>query len=163
MKKWWPLGLFVVGLSIVLMYQYQKYRVAPKIDVFALDYSDTSGKNFNLNYLKGKKILYSFWGTWCGECVMEMKKLNEIKEKEFPDVTVVAVSDEPLELTMPFIHRKKYPFVFLQFDRTFHDIGIEAIPVNFFINEKGEVTYTKVGSIDWKDPSEVAFAKENLK
>jgi peroxiredoxin len=162
-KKWWPLILFIVGLSIVLLYQYQKYRVEPGVDVFSLNYVDTAGKPVNLNIYKGKKMIFSFWGTWCGECLMELKQLNEVKKHDLQDVEIIAVSDEPLEVINNFIQKKKYPFTFLRFEKNIPQIGINAIPVNYLINSKGEVTYTKVGSIEWKDPSEVSFAKENLK
>lgn len=155
--------MFIIGLSIVLLYQYQKYRVAPAVDVFALNYTDTSGKAINLGVYKGKKIIFSFWGTWCGECLQELKKLNKIKESDLPGIEVIAVSDEPLETINAFIRRKKYPFTFLKFNKSFPEIGVNAIPVNYLINEKGEVTYTKVGAIDWSDNSEILFAKENLK
>jgi peroxiredoxin len=163
LKKWWPLLLIIAGIVIVLLYQYQKYRMAPTVDVFKFGYTDTAGKNVNLYNYKGKKIIYTFWGTWCGECIQELKRLNETKKNDLQDVIVIAVSDEPLEQTKPFIQRKQYPFIFLQLDRGFPQIGINAIPVNYLINEKGEVTYARVGSIDWKDPSEISFAKENLK
>jgi len=163
MKKWWPLLLFVVGLSIVLLYQYQKYRLAPGVDVFSLSYKDTSGKDVNLNVYKGKKIIFSFWGTWCGECLVELRQLNEAKKVDLFDVEVVVVSDEPIEVINAFIQRKKYPFTFLKLDKTFSDININAIPVNYLINSGGEVTYSKVGAINWRDNSVISFAKENLK
>ena len=163
MKKWWPLGLFVIGLSIVLLYQYQKYRIAPSVDVFALNYKDTSGKNVNLNIYKGKKIIFSFWGTWCGECLMEMKRLNETKKTDLFDVEVIVVSEEPLDVINAFIQRKKYPFTFLQLPKAFPEINVNAIPVNYLINTKGQVTYAKEGAIDWQDNSVISFAKENLK
>lgn len=154
--------MFVAGLSIVLLYQYQKYRVAPTVDVFSLNLVDTAGKSVNMKDFKGKKIIFSFWGTWCGECLVEMKYLNEAKKTDLFDVEVVLVSDEPMEKIIDFIQRKKYPFTFLQLDRSFPEIDINAIPVNYLINSRGEVTYTKVGSINWKDNSVISFAKESL-
>jgi hypothetical protein len=72
------------------------------------------------------------------------------------------VSDEPMEKIIDFMQRKKYPFTFLQLDKSFPEISINAIPVNYLINSRGEVTYTKVGSIDWKDNSIISFTKESL-
>lgn len=164
MKKWWPLGLFIVGLSLVLLYQYQKYRVAPTVDVFSLPCTDTAGKAFDPNTLKGQKIIYSFWGTWCGECVLEMKHLNEVMSKgELADITVVAVSDEPLEKIRAFATRKGYPFIFLRSEKEFSSLGVNAIPVNYLINPQGQVTYTKVGALNWKDHSVVAMAEGALR
>jgi peroxiredoxin len=162
-KKFWPLGLFIIGLSLVLLYQYQKYRVAPGVDVFSLSYSDTSGKEINPAIYKGKKIIFSFFATWCGECLLELKQLNETKKTELLDVEVILVSDEPLEKIISFMQRKKYPFTFLKLNKSFAEINIHAIPVNYLINTKGEVTYSKVGVLNWKDNSVISFAKENLK
>ncbi len=162
MKKWWPLLLFVVGLSLVLLYQYQKYRVAPAVDVFSLVLTDTARKTVSMKDFKGKKIIFSFWGTWCGECLAELKQLNEVKKTNLFDVEVILVSDEPMEKITTFIQRKKYPFTFLKLNKSFPEINVNAIPVNYLINSKGEVTYTKVGAINWKDNSVISFAKENL-
>jgi peroxiredoxin len=163
MKKWLPLALFIVGLSLVLLWQYQKYRVAPAVDVFALNYSDTSGKAVDLNMFKGKKIIFTFFGTWCGECVLELKQLNEAQQKVLTDVQVIVVSDEPLEKIAHFVRRKEYPFTFLKVDRDFAELGVNAIPVNYLINPAGEITYSKVGSLNWKDPSVVSVVEGNLK
>lgn len=162
MKKWWPLGIFVLGLSLVLLYQYQKYRMAPTVDVFKLNYVDTAGKAFDLNTLKGKKMIYSFFGTWCGECVLELRHLNEAKQKGLKDVEVIVVSDESIEKIAGYARKKNYPFTFLKIDRAFADLNVYAIPVNYLINSKGEVTYSKVGALKWKDQSVVSMAEGNL-
>ena len=163
MKKWWPLAVFVVGLSLVLLYQYQKYRIAPGVDVFALSYTDTAGKAVNLNTYKGKKIIYSFFGTWCGECVLELKQLNEAKKNDLKDIEVIIVSDEGLEKIKDFAQRKNYPFTFLKIDKVFAEIGVNAIPVNYLINAKGETIYKKVGGLKWKDHSVVNMTEESLR
>jgi len=157
------LALFIVGLSLVLLWQYQKYRVAPGVDVFSLAYTDTSGKAVDLKSFKGKKIIYSFFGTWCGECVLELKQLNEAKKTQLADMQVIVVSDEPLEKITRFVQRKKYPFVFLKIDKTFAELGVNAIPVNYLINAQGEVTYSKVGALNWKDNSVISMVEGVLR
>jgi len=155
--------LFLVVLSIFLLYQYQKYRIAPTVDVFKLTYTDTSGKAVDLNAYKGKKIIFSFFGIWCGECVLELKQLNEARKTNLKDIEVIVVSDEPLEKIKRFAQRKNYPFTFLKIDKLFSDLGVNAIPVNYLINLKGEVIYSKVGILNWKDNSVVSMTEESLK
>ncbi|HWY37799.1 MAG TPA: TlpA disulfide reductase family protein, partial [Bacteroidia bacterium] len=130
---------------------------------FSLTYKDTSGNDVKLDKFKGKKIIFSFWGTWCGECLIELKQLNELKKIDMFDTEVILVSDEPIEKITRFMQRKKYPFTFLQFNRPFSEIHVNAFPTNYLINSRGEVTYSKVGAINWKDNSVISFAKENLK
>ena len=162
-KKYWFLAVFVIGLSLVLLFQYQKYRVAPKADLASLSCIDTSGKAVDLTALKGRKTLLTFFATWCGDCLLEMKLLNEVKKTSLLDVDVIAISDEPMNKICSFMQKKNYPFTFLKLQTDFANIHINAIPVTYLINTKGEVVYSKVGAINWKDPSVVSFAEENLK
>ncbi|MHB8403467.1 MAG: TlpA family protein disulfide reductase [Bacteroidia bacterium] len=162
-KKFWVLGLFVVGLSLVLLYQYQKYRVAPKADLASLACIDTTGNSIDLTNLRGKKTMLTFFATWCGDCLLEMKLLNEAKKTALQDVDIIAISDEPISKITSFMHKKNYPFAFLKLQMSFSSIHINAIPVTYLINAKGEVVYSKVGAINWKDPSVIAFTEETLK
>ncbi len=162
-KKYWVIAVFVVGLSLVLLYQYDKYRVAPKADLVSLSCVDTSGKPVDLTRFKGRKTLLTFFATWCGDCLLEMKMLNEIKKNSLQDVDVIAISDERMNKICSFMQKKNYPFTFLKLQTVFANIHINAIPVTYLINTKGEVVYSKVGAINWKDPSVVSFTEERLK
>ncbi len=162
-KKFWWIAVFVVGLSLVLLFQYQKYRVAPKADLASLSCIDTSGKTVDLTQLKGKKTLLTFFATWCGDCLLEMKLLNDIKKTSLQDIDVIAISDERMNKICSFMQKKNYPFTFLKLQTAFANIHINAIPVTYLINTKGEVVYSKVGAINWKDPSVVSFTEETLK
>ncbi len=162
-KKFWWIAAFVVGLSLVLMFQYKKYRVAPKADLANLVCNDTTGKPINISSFKGKKVMLCFFATWCGDCMLEMKLLNEVKKTSLKDVEVVTISDEPMNKITAFAQRKQYPYTFLQLPIPFASIDIYAIPVTYLLNAKGEVVYSKVGAINWKDPSVVSFTEETLK
>ncbi|HXP50785.1 MAG TPA: TlpA disulfide reductase family protein [Bacteroidia bacterium] len=162
-KKFWWIAAFVVGLSLVLLFQYQKYRVAPKADLASLSCIDTSGKAVDLTQLKGRKTLLTFFATWCGDCLLEMKLLYEIKNTSLQDVDVIAISDEQMTKIRAFMQKKNYPFTFLKLQTAFANIHINTIPVTYLINTKGEVVYAKVGAINWKDPSVVSFTEETLK
>ncbi|HEX7412859.1 MAG TPA: TlpA disulfide reductase family protein [Bacteroidia bacterium] len=162
-KKFWVLGLFVVGLSLVLLYQYQKYRVAPKSDLASLACIDTTGSTIDLTKLKGRKTMLTFFATWCGDCLLEMKTLNEAKKTSLQDINIVAISDERMSKITSFMQKKNYPFTFLKLQMPFSSIHINAIPVTYLINSKGEVVYSKVGAINWRDPSVIAFTEETLK
>jgi len=162
-KKFWVFALFVVGLSLFLLFQYQKYRVAPKTDLANLVCNDTTGKPINISSFKGRKVMLTFFATWCGDCLLEMKLLNEVKKTSLQDVDVIAISDEPMNKITTFAQRKQYPYTFLQLPKPFASIDINAIPVTYLLNTKGEIIYSKVGAINWKDPSVVSFTEESLK
>jgi peroxiredoxin len=162
-KKFWIGGGLVLGLALLLLYQYQKYRVAPKADLAKLACTDTLGRPVNMADIKNKKIILMFFATWCGDCLKEMKQLDEVMKHNLKDVEVIAISDEPMEKITSFSARKKYPYTFLQLNKPFASIDIYAIPVTYLINSRGEVVYSKVVAVNWRDPSVVAFTEERLK
>ncbi|HXU25700.1 MAG TPA: TlpA disulfide reductase family protein [Bacteroidia bacterium] len=162
-KKYWITGLVVLILILVALYQYQKYRVAPKQDIANMICNDTLGKPINISSFKGKKIILTFFGTWCGDCLREMKQLDEAMVNNLKDVQVIAISDEPMEKITHFAQQKNYNYTYLQLPKPFASIDIYAIPVTYLINTKGEVVYSKVGAINWKDPAVISFTEESFK
>lgn len=163
MKKYLLVGVIIVGIALFALYQYQKYRVAPKADLNSMTFTDTSGKVINLSVYKGRKIIFTFFATWCGDCLLEMKQLNETMQTKLKDVRVIVVSDEPMEKIKRFAMHKNYPFTYWQLPNPFAEINIYAIPVTYIINNESKITYSKVGAINWKDPSIVSYTEENLK
>ncbi|HXD92294.1 MAG TPA: TlpA disulfide reductase family protein [Bacteroidia bacterium] len=162
-KKFWIPGLVALVLILVLLYQYKKYRVAPKQDIVSMVCNDTLGSPVNISSFKNKKIILTFFGTWCKDCLLEMKQLDEAMKNNLKDVQVIAISDEPMEKITHFAQHKKYNYTFLQLPKPFSSIDIYAIPVTYLINTKGEVIYSKVGAINWKDPAVISFTEESLK
>jgi len=162
-KKYLIFGLVALGLILVLLYQYKKYRIAPKQDIVNMVCNDTLGKSVSISSFKGRKIILTFFGTWCKDCLREMKQLDEAMKNNLKDVQVIAISDEPMEKITYFAQRKKYNYTFLQLPKPFANIDIYAIPVTYLINVKGKVVYSKVGAINWKDPAVISFTEESFK
>lgn len=158
-KKWVAPTLLLVVL-LLIFYQYNKYRVAPSINLQSLELMDLQGNAVNMGDFAGKKIILSFGASWCGNCINEMKDLNAAKQAELQDVEIIIVSDEPLETVNSFKERKNYPFTFLKMNKAFHEIGINAIPTSYIINTKLQVIKEKVGYIDWKDPSTAQYMRK---
>jgi thiol-disulfide isomerase/thioredoxin len=68
------------------------------------------------HWIKGDKVskfqtgnvyVLEFWATWCGPCRMSIPHLSDVQE-QFKDykVTVIGVSDEPLETVNEFLGKK---------------------------------------------------------
>lgn len=158
-KKWiFPAGLAVAALLIFFLYQ--KYQVAPSIDLKTLNLSDLDGNKVTIESFKGKKILLSFGASWCGNCWNELNELAEINETELSDVKVIVVSDETPEKIQRFKEKGNFPFTFLRMNVPFNAIGISSIPTSYIVNTKLEVKKETVGYIDWKDPSTCQHLKK---
>lgn len=150
--------IFLVG--IIGMYFFNKYNVAPKIDLQKLQLTDDQGKPYNIQSLKGQKVIVSFYASWCPNCIEELKTLNSIKDTHLEDITVLAITDEPMEKLLSFKAKKQYPFTFVKLQQPFNAININSIPTTYLLNTKGEVVYNKVGYIAWDDESNLNYLKK---
>jgi peroxiredoxin len=152
--------LVVVVLAALFgLFRYKKYRMAPAIELFKQEVYDENNEKADLSAYKGKKLIISYYASWCGDCLKEMKTLDEVREAELKDVVIIAITDESLEKMVRFKEKEQYPFTFLHLNKSFDKINIYTIPVTYVINTKGELVYEKVGAINWKDPSLMSHVK----
>ena len=148
--------IIIIGLIIVASvgyYFFDKYNSAPKINISKLEVVNKDTVLFNMASLKGKKVIISFYASWCPGCIEELKSLNAIYQQKLPDVVVLAITDESIDKLIAFQQKKQYPFTFLTLTGNFRDIGINSIPTIYLLNAKGEMVYDNVGFVDWEDES----------
>ncbi|PBQ30650.1 hypothetical protein CNR22_02295 [Sphingobacteriaceae bacterium] len=156
-NKWiYPVGLVIA--VFVGFFIYQKYRVAPTLNLNSLNLVDLEGRSVKMDSFKGKKVVLCFSASWCGNCREELGVMSDIKDKDLSDVEVVVVSDESLEKVVDF--KEKYPFTFLKMNKHFNEIGINSIPTSYILNTNLEVKKETVGYLNWKDPSTLQHLKK---
>ena len=147
--------LIIAIFALIGMYLFNKYKVAPKIDIVNLEVLDDASAKFDIKSLKGKKVIVSFYASWCPDCLKELKALNQIKNEKLSGVEVLAITDETMEKLISFKTKKQYPFTFLKLSKSFNDLKIFSIPTVYLLNTKGEVVYEKVGYINWENEAEL--------
>jgi thiol-disulfide isomerase/thioredoxin len=132
----------------------------------------------DLKDLKGKPVILAFWAPWCPSCRAVQPALvdmyNDNKDK---GLTIVGFTryygsyrddiddkgkvtkEEELELIKKYLERKKigYPIAVANEKTVYNEYKITGIPTMVFINKKGEIEYTKIGSGDEE------FMKEKVK
>lgn len=145
--------LVIAIIAIVGMYFYNKYNVAPSINIAKLEVIDQDTNTFDIASLKGKKVIVSFYASWCPPCREELKTLNKIKDEKLVGIEILAITDEGIEKLTEFKNKKQYTFTFLTLANPFSKIGINSIPTTYLLNTKGEIVYNNVGYIDWEDES----------
>jgi peroxiredoxin len=158
-KKKTYIILMIAILGVVGLYFYNKYNVAPTINIAKLDVIDQDTNKFDICSLKGKKVIVSFYASWCPNCIEELKVLNSIKNQKLADVEVLAITDESIEKLVTFKTKTQYPFTFLTITGQFPEIGINSIPVTYLLNTKGEIVYNNVGYVEWNDESTLEHLK----
>jgi len=151
--------LIIAIVALVGLYFYNKYNVAPSIQVDKLEILNEDSTKFDIQSLKGKKVIISFYASWCPNCIDELKVLNTIKNEKLSDVEILAITDESMDKLISFKNRKQYPFTFLKLNASFPEIGIASIPTTYLLNTKGEIVYNKVGYIEWDDESNLNHLK----
>jgi thiol-disulfide isomerase/thioredoxin len=162
-KKTTYIILAIAILAIIGMYFYNKYNVAPSIQVEKLEILNEDTTKFEISSLKGKKVIISFYASWCPNCLEELEILNSIKNEKLNDIEILAITDESMEKLTSFKNKKQYPFTFLKLNASFPEIGIASIPTTYLLNTKGEIVYNKVGYIEWDDESNLNHLKSLMK
>jgi peroxiredoxin len=122
-------------------------KPAPTFELPALD-----GRQITLaDYHGKKKLVLSFWASWCGPCRMEMPVLRQFyqqhrKQSDSFEVLAISIDDErpPADA---FATEMKLPFpVLLDLtNKTARAYQVDAIPVLFVIDENGKVIYGHTG------------------
>jgi peroxiredoxin len=122
-------------------------KQAPEFDARTLSGESIASRNF-----KGKKkIVVSFWASWCGPCRMELPELKAFYEKYHSadsSFEVMAVStDEDRYQAEKYAKEAKLPFpVVWDENGTIADkYGVESIPVLYVIDQNGKVIYGQAG------------------
>lgn len=110
------------------------------------------------SFEKEKIYVVEFWATWCGPCIASMPHLSEIQEKYADyDVTVVSVSDEPLQKVVSFLFKEYQRDGKIHNDRTHYTLttdpdrsvfndymvagGHGGIPTAFIVGRTGHIEW----------------------
>ena len=122
-------------------------KAAPEFELPSLD-----GQKISLAHFHGKKkLVVSFWASWCGPCRMEMPMLQEFYKQLRNDsdkFELLAISvDEERGEAEDFAMRMKLPFPVLLDPKSSvaNSYGVDGIPFLFVIDENGTVTYGQAG------------------
>jgi len=119
----------------------------PLLDL-SLDCLDGS-ESIKLSMIKGPAVI-NVWASWCASCEDELPFLKEFSKINGEKVQFIGIDVEEKSATVGANFAKKnnmsWPHLFDPDGRTSELFGM-GIPVTWFIDRNGKVTYKKIGTI----------------
>ena len=121
-------------------------KPAPAFSLASLD-----GRTISLSEYACKKVVVSYWASWCGPCKVEMPELREFYKRYHQtnsDFEILAISiDENRGDAEKYATAEKLPFPVLldPQSKTADAYAVEGIPTMFVVGKDGRVEYAHTG------------------
>lgn len=113
---------------------------------------DQNGSLVNLKKFNGKFVLIDFWASWCGPCRKKSPELIELKQQfATTNFEIIGISiDKNKNQWSAAIAKDKLDWVNLldQDQKIETSLGIENIPYNYLIDEKGIILGINLSKTD---------------
>ncbi|HMI01648.1 MAG TPA: TlpA disulfide reductase family protein [Pedobacter sp.] len=128
-NKAYPNGDFKSFFKLALK---EKLPASPKFSL-----KDRSGTEISNTANKGKFLFIDFWGTWCGACVAEIHKIEDLHlNNPVPDklnVTTIACYDKK-NLVDEFMDKKKFSYqVLMSDDKVEKNFKVQSYPTKLLL------------------------------
>ena len=135
--------LFAFTVVFLVVFQLAAEDGAPKqVPVFPnLEFTALDGvSQIDLELLRGKPVLLTFWASWCGPCREELPELEklvgELAEEGFVLVTVNM--DQSPAMGMRFLQQHDIDVPAYRMDqRELSQLGLRSLPTNVLLDREG--------------------------
>jgi thiol-disulfide isomerase/thioredoxin len=154
--------LFPCALATPEMIPLEEFQrlTAAEAAVHDVEIELKDGGTFRLADQKGKRVLLSFWASWCGPCRKELPALSRFAA-EHPDVTVLAVNvDRARADADKFLAAVKFdvPVAYDPDAKNLGKYGVTSMPTMFLFDGKGQLAWRHTGYSEEKGFAELEAA-----
>ncbi|HEX7904271.1 MAG TPA: TlpA family protein disulfide reductase [Chitinophagaceae bacterium] len=123
---------------------YREVKIGDQAPSFSM--KDEKNKEVNINYYKGKTVLFLFWASWCGPCRAEAPYFKEVYEKyKNTGFEIIAIFlDEDESKWGNFIKTGKFKWINISDLKGWANEAaliycVATIPDNFLIDGQGKI------------------------
>ncbi len=114
----------------------QQVPVFPNLEFTALD----GVSQIDLESLRGRPVLMTFWASWCGPCRQELPELEKLAgELESSGLALITVNmDQSPAMGERFLQRYDIDVPTSRMDpRALTQLGVQALPTNVLLDREG--------------------------
>lgn len=119
-------------------------RLVPEFELVTL-----AGEYLTPEEVRGKVVLFDFWGTWCAPCVASVPSLRALARRlaDEPFVLVSVSTDQDEQKLREFIAKNEmgWPQVWDKDHTITRDWQIRSYPTYLVVSPEGEIVYSAIG------------------
>lgn len=144
--------------SVILLTAFSVVSFAQQqVGVTAHNFTETTlkGEKIELEQLKGKVVVLTFWSTKCQICAAEIPKLNKLVSKyNGKDVAFIGITMNDADMVRNYLKKKSFDFqiipngfgVLLKYaDRDKQERLNMGYPAHFVVDQQGKVVLKTSG------------------
>lgn len=150
-----PVLAFVLASAAASAKQVLLHKWPEKTPTPALKLTDISGREWDLQQLRGKVVVLNYWASWCAPCVDELPVLNGLAESGQDRLAVISVNFKESRAAIERFtaaHPVRYPVLQDKTGEHFKKWSTGVMPTTVLIDRHGRARWRVVGQLDESDP-----------
>lgn len=130
----------------------KQYGTLQKDDFESWLLIDADSTIFKLKDTENKVVFINFWATWCGPCIAELPKLQQMYDnfKDKPNIVFLFIADDKPENVIPFMKKHNYNLpVYFEVNSPPKLLNSSSIPTSFLIDKNRNIVMRIKGTANW--------------
>ncbi len=144
----------------VAMFNQCDFYYKPDLEFNTINYLD-QGTTRSVETGNGQKTVIHFYASWCGDCRREMPDANKVLSEAPGDIRIYYLTDDNPQRMANMTKKYNIPFTPYQLENGLKDIGVNAIPLTYFIGEDGKIEFAESEHTDWNSDKIKTFLGYN--
>ncbi len=149
-KPLWVLVVFLFTAQVLIAQETVTKKTPRLVDTLAPDFTvtDTKGKTWHLEALRGKTVVLNFWALGCAGCITELPLLNSMadsigRDTSFVFISLLLDSGAAAQKAMKTYYMRYHQVISTGKQHTLY--RITCFPTHIVIDPRGMIRYNQCG------------------